>query len=99
MTRRVRSTLERDEPIRSVMHHLLSPAFPRAGDDEMPNRATGPNSVDEIISDAVGLGYKVIGEHIRQGREAAEQIRDGTYSTGHAEADVKKLADRILYLL
>jgi hypothetical protein len=99
MTRRVRPVLERDKPIRSVTHHLLCPVFARAGDDEMADGAGGPRSVNKIISDAVCLGYNVIDEQIRQGREAAERFRGGAYSNSHAEEDVKKLMDRMLFLV
>jgi hypothetical protein len=64
----------------------------------MADGARGQRSVNKIITDAVGLGYKVIDEQIRQGREAAERFRGGGYSNSHAEEDVKKLMDRMLYL-
>jgi hypothetical protein len=65
----------------------------------MADGAGDPRSVNNIISDAVGLGYKVIDDQIRQGREAAGRFRDGAYSNTHAEEDLKKLIDRMLYLV
>jgi hypothetical protein len=56
-------------------------------------------SVNRIISHAVDLGYKVIEDQIRQGRQAAERFRAGAYNSGDAEEDIKKLMERMLYLV
>jgi hypothetical protein len=99
MNRRVRPDLKRAKPIRNVIHHLWSPVLAGAGDDKMADRAASPKSVNKIISDAVGLGYKVIEEQISQGQQAAERFRSGAYSASHAEEDVKKLMDRTMNLV
>jgi hypothetical protein len=64
----------------------------------MADDAAAPKSVNKIVSDAVRLGYKVIEDQILQGRQAAEHFRSGAYSNSHAEEDVKKMMDRIMYL-
>jgi hypothetical protein len=58
-----------------------------------------PRTANAIIGDAVSLGYKVIEAQIQQGRDAAERVRAGTYSSSDVEADVKKLVNRVLDLV
>jgi hypothetical protein len=57
-----------------------------------------PRTANAIIGDAVSRGYKVIEDQIQQGRDAAERFRAGTYSSGDAEADIKKLVNRVMDL-
>lgn len=86
----------RTKPIRS--NHLGNPGSPRAGPDAGKARQ-GPAaraSVNDVVGHTVDLGYKVVEEHIRQGRRAAEHIRSGAYSAGHAQEDVKNLIGRVL---
>jgi hypothetical protein len=56
-------------------------------------------SARNIISDAVSVGYRVIEDQILQGRDAAERFRAGTYNAADAEADIKKLLDRVMNLV
>jgi hypothetical protein len=58
-----------------------------------------PRSANAIIGDAVSRGYKVIEDQILQGRDAAERFRAGTYNSADAEADVKKLVNRVMDLV
>jgi hypothetical protein len=58
-----------------------------------------PRSANTIIGDAVSRGYKVIEDQILQGRDAAERFRAGTYNSADAEADVKKLVNRVMDLV
>jgi hypothetical protein len=57
-----------------------------------------PRTANAIIGDAVSRGYKVIEDQIQQGRNAAERVRAGTYSSGDAEDDIKKLVTRVMDL-
>jgi hypothetical protein len=66
-----------------------------ADDTKKPQSRTA----NAIIGDAVSRGYKVIEDQILQGRDAAERFRAGTYNSADAEADVKKLVNRVLDLV
>ena len=101
MDRLVRADPERTKPIRNVSHHLRHSSLIRRGDTPMTDNTTKPQprTANSIIGDAVSRGYKVIEEQINQGRDAAERFRAGTYNTADAEADVKKLVNRVLDLV
>jgi hypothetical protein len=79
----------RDRPIRGAADHL------RGGD--RPSRPPEAQTLDSVVTEAVGLGYDVIDTYIRQGRFAAEQARAGIDASG-VTADVAGLAQRAVTL-
>jgi hypothetical protein len=79
----------RDRPIRDAAEHL------RGGDQLHPPLET--HGLDQVVTDAVGLGYDVIDTYIRQGRFAAEQARTGIDASG-VKGDVVELAERAITL-
>ena len=99
MDRLARADPKRTKPIRNVSHHLRSLDSIRSGGATMAGNDRGRKSVNRVISSAVDLGYKVIDDQIRQGQQAAERIRAGVYSSGDAEEDLKKLIERMTFLV
>jgi hypothetical protein len=101
MDRLVRADPERTRPIRNVSHHLRHSGLTGRGDDTMADDTTtrAPRGANVIISEAVSRGYQVIEDQILQGRDAAERFRAGTYNSADAEADIKKLLDRVMNLV
>ena len=53
-----------------------------------PRRAPDPK-VSDAVAHAVKMGYDVITENIRQGREAAERFRQGEYSVREVPGDLR----------
>lgn len=54
--------------------------------------------VHEVVAHAVRLGYDVIGENLRQGRDAADRMSAGVYKARHAKQDLEQVSRRILHL-
>ncbi len=90
-----RHDARRGQPIRNATHHLgmgeASAQEPRQPDGAAP-------SFDKIVSDAVGLGYQVIDEQIRQGRAAAERLRAGDCPLDVPPSDASALIERTIEL-
>jgi hypothetical protein len=51
---------------------------------------------EDVIGNAVNLGYRVIEEHLLQGRRAAERLREGSYNSTDMEEDVRTVVDRVM---
>jgi len=64
----------------------------------MTENTASQRSVSDILKGAVGLGYKVVDDHIGQGRVAAQRVREGSYNSGHVEEDITQLINRMVYL-
>jgi hypothetical protein len=61
--------------------------------------AAGPTSAHrKVINHAVDLAYGVVDDHIRQGQQAAERLRAGTYSSADFDSDLKTCLERALRL-
>jgi len=64
--------------------------------------AASPSSPDAKVSDAVShavkLGYDVITENVRQGREAAARFSKGKYALRDAPGDIEVASLRLLHL-
>ncbi|HEY2751000.1 hypothetical protein [Phenylobacterium sp.] len=60
-------------------------------------RAHDP-TVSESVAHVVKVGYDVIAENIKQGREAAQRFRQGQYSVREAPGDLEVAATRLLRL-
>ena len=52
----------------------------------------------DAVGHAVKMGYDVISENIRQGREAAQRFRHGEYSMREAPGDLEIATLRLLHL-
>jgi hypothetical protein len=68
-----------------------------------PHRTTGgpassASGQRKVISRAVELAYGVVDDHIRQGQQAAERLRAGTYSSADFDEDLRVCLDRALSL-
>jgi len=64
------------------------------------NDASAPpeHTVSESVSHAVKVGYDVIAENIRQGREAAARFRQGEYNVRDVPNDLQDMALRLVTL-
>ena len=72
----------------------------RAGPKGAAPKAKAPPEpkVSEAVAHAVKMGYDVIAENIRQGREAAERFRQGEYRLRDAPGDLEVASLRLLQL-
>ena len=89
----------RSEPIRE-WGQLFRQAEPEgaaeAANAGADNGATSPQ-LDDVVSHAVNLGYKIVEEHIDQGERVAEQISDGSSSaSASAGGDATEFIQRLL---
>ena len=98
---------QRSRPIRTTAHHLrMGSGGPAQGPRQAGGAAPAGNAptsnaptsnapgLDAMISDAVGLGYRVIDEQIRQGRAAAERLRAGIIATEAPTSNVSAVIER-----
>jgi hypothetical protein len=83
-------------PIRASPPSAADPAKPKAHAPKA-QPAQDPK-VSDAVAHAVKMGYDVITENIRQGREAAQRFRQGEYSLGDAPGDLEVAALRLLHL-
>jgi hypothetical protein len=63
--------------------------------DREPNGAA-THTIDQTISDAVKLGYKIIEEQIDQGKRVAASLSGQTYSTNAISADTADFVKRLM---
>ena len=70
----------------------------RTGPDRTTSGPAGPTGAPKVINRAVELAYGVVDDHIRQGQQAAERLRAGTYSSADFDSDLKMCLDRMLKL-
>jgi hypothetical protein len=96
--------LKRRDPKRSKPHRAAS-ADAAEGSwadaaDTGGNGGTGTRrptaAIEKVIAEGVGLAYKVAEEQIRAGQRAAEQMRDGSYTSGDWQRDVTTQIDRLI---
>lgn len=52
-------------------------------------------ALNETIASAVGLGYRVVEDYIRQGRQTAQSIRENRYGPQDMQHDAQELAARV----
>jgi len=72
---------KRSEPIRNRTTYLrTSHSWGETAPGEDPGKASAgersPGTVDDVLTHGVNLGYKIIDEHILQGRRVAEDLRN-----------------------
>jgi hypothetical protein len=66
---------------------------------QSPNRQpAGGKTVEEVVNEAVRKGYEVVEENLRQGRQAAQRLRLGTYESSEIRAELGKFGNRLLQL-
>jgi hypothetical protein len=88
-TERVR----RPEPQASGPDRSATGAASAAREGEAPDP-----SMTESVAQAVRMGYDVIAENIRQGREAAAKFRQGDYNIRDVPGDVETVVLRLIHL-
>jgi hypothetical protein len=74
----------------------LGAAAPRTGPTS--SASTGGKTVEEVVAEVVRTGYEVVEENIRQGRQAAERLRLGTYQSGDIPDDMGMVVNRLVRL-
>jgi hypothetical protein len=74
---------------RSDSWDLREPSAP-----SKPAAETGAESLSDVVSHAVGIGYRVIEEQISQGQRVAEQFNSRSYDPGAMGGDLREVADR-----
>jgi hypothetical protein len=110
MKRQVRPMPERTKPHRSVLNHLggtalanikgnmVGDAYPRGSGFGQSTDKVDDSKVGDIVKHAAELMYRVIDRQIAQGREAAQSIRGGRYTSLRNETDVMHLLQRAVML-
>ena len=92
--------LSRPEPERRGPRRAGTGAGQASADaaaDAPPGSAHDP-TVSESVAHAVKVGYEVISENIRQGREAAARFRQGEYNVRDVPGDLEVVALRLIQL-
>ena len=91
--------IRRPEPARAGPRRASARAEAAVGAAEtQPAPETPERKVTDAVAHAVKVGYDVISDNIRQGREAAERFRQGEYSIREAPGDIEVAALRLLHL-
>jgi hypothetical protein len=83
--------------------HMARPEPPRDRPNKTGKKGKDANAppdhtVSESVSHAVKVGYDVIAENIRQGREAAARFRQGEYNVREVPGDLQDMALRLITL-
>lgn len=90
--RRKRPAPEREGPDRAGFGRT------RGRTPEPPPSPAAARDAPEVVADAVRLGYRVIEENLRQGRDAADRFRADGYRLEDAQEDVVTLGRRVMGL-
>jgi hypothetical protein len=93
--RKKRPKAQRNGPRRSFIEHE-HPGSDGPEPEPGPEPASAPNpGVRGVIQGAVELGYNVIEEHLEHGRQAAQRVRAGSYTSSDIEDDLSQLVERL----
>ncbi len=65
------------------------------GSEDHPAWREPTEVLDDMVTQGVNLGYRVIDEHLRQGRSAAAKLRSGIDDTGGDGNDMDELLTRL----
>lgn len=65
------------------------------GEEEHPAWREPSDVLDDVITQGVNLGYRVIDEHLRQGRSAAAKLRSGAEEPIPDGSDMEELLARV----
>lgn len=97
----------RSEPIRNRTtflrnSHSWGDLPPGEGRDRERAGERPPGNVDDVLTHGVNLGYKIIDEHILQGRRVAEDLRNRSHfrrdRSGEANGELHALVARLMGL-
>jgi hypothetical protein len=96
-----RPVLQRTNPIRSWSTLFGVPRDEAEGEGSVSAGTSSqpepsPQSLNEVISRSVSLGYRVVDEYIQQGQRAAERLRSRSYGAETMADDVQDLTVRML---
>lgn len=89
--RRRRPEPKRTGPIRAATGYFRDSHS--WGEEAHPAWREPVDVIDDAVTHGVHLGYRVIDEHLRKGREAAAKLR--TDETSADSADLRRLLDRV----
>ena len=95
-TRKKRPEPNRSDPIRSFAALLGTPGSENRADRE--NQTAAPaagESISEVFSKSVDLGYQVIDEYVRQGQRAAERLSRGQSDAPSSIGDLQDVARKL----
>lgn len=111
MTIREGTAGDPEQPKTGAADRVRRPATARTGPNRSGMAAPGASTaasaesdalrettVSDAVAQAVKLGYDVIAENIRQGRQAAERFSKGKYNIREAPGDLEVAAQRLLHL-
>lgn len=96
--------LHREDPVRtgpirrwSMPHHQSDSwgTHSPSGSQGSTKDATTTAPVDEVVAHGVRLGYRVVGEHLRQGQQVAQQLNTRSYDVGKRGDGIQGLAERV----
>jgi hypothetical protein len=91
--------IRRPEPARAGPRRASVAAAASVGESEAkPSPEPSERKVTDAVAHAVKVGYDVISDNIRQGREAAERFRQGEFSIREAPTEIEAAALRLLHL-
>jgi hypothetical protein len=91
--------IRRPKPERTGPNRAAGDFAAESGAASKPAGDGAPDgSVSESVAQAVRMGYDVIAENIRQGREAAERFRLGEYNVRDVPGDLEAVLLRLIGL-
>lgn len=65
------------------------------GEEEHPAWREPSDILDDVVTHGVKLGYRVIDEHLRQGKSAAAKLRTGDRDDGNGHGEMEELTERL----
>lgn len=73
-----------------------SVSTPSPPDSQGPTTDASPTApVDAVVADGVRLAYRVVEDHLRQGRQVAQQLNTRSYDIGKMSEGIQGLAARV----
>lgn len=98
-----RSDPPRSEPIRDWEQLFRQPQSDNAGkndtgngEDRSAQNGVNGRGIEDAVTNAVKLGYRIVEEQIRQGKRAAEQVAERPQATSSIGGDVAEFVRRLL---
>ena len=92
----------RKEPIRNPTTYFRgSESWKDRTSNQARNASKGKSasdSMDDVVTHGVNLGYEVIEKYLRQGQRVAEELTNGSHSAKSKDNDWEKMVDNMLRL-